>query len=175
MAKMVLDIYLLSLVVIITYIIVKIDPIKLVKGFIPSYTFYYRAADLRITQNNPSGAENTSNVTHGQDNFKKEIQDTKLYDSESCTNVSGYGFYNAFILKTENGTYDIENAQFFINENDSFNFIVSSFSKNAIPGLLSAGVYTYTITGGSGIFANKIGSVVFDVKQSGVRKVIVYI
>ena len=100
MAKMVLDIYLLFLIIFIIYIIVKIDPIKLVKRFIPSYTFYYRASDLRITQNNPNGAENTTNVTNGEDNFKKEIQDTKLYDSESFTNVSGYGFYNTFILKT---------------------------------------------------------------------------
>jgi hypothetical protein len=175
MAKMVLDIYLLFLIIFIIYIIVKIDPIKLVKRFIPSYTFYYRASDLRVTKNNPNGAENTTNVTNGEDNFKKEIQDTKLYDSESFTNVSGYGFYNTFILKTENGTYDVENAQFYINENDSFNFIVSSFSKNKTPGLLSPGLYTYTITGGSGIFANKIGSVEFDVKQSGVRKVSVYI
>ena len=176
MAKMFLDAYVLLMVVILTYIIVKIDPIKLVKSFIPSYTFYYRSSDLKITKNTASGVENTTNVSHGEDNFKKQIQDTKLYSDTSFKNVTGFGFYNAFILKTENGTYDIENAQFFINDKDSFNFIVSTFSKNnARDGILNPGVYTYTITGGSGIFADKLGTVVFDVNTNGVRKVNVYL
>ena len=175
MAKISIDMYLLTIAVIVSYIIIKIDPIKMIKNLFPSYTFYYRASDLRITKNNSSGSENTTNVTNGEDNFKKQIQDTKLYDSTSFTKVSGHGFYNNFILKTDNGTYDIEDAQFFINCNDSFNFTVASFSKNENPGYLKPGIYKFSINGGSGIFANSSGNIVFNVLSNGVRKVHVYL
>ena len=176
MAKISIDMYLLTIAVIVSYIVVKIDPIKMIKNLFPIYTFYYKKSDIRVTKNTPSGVEDTNNnSSNGESNFKKNISDVKLYSDPSLKNVAGFAFYSNFILKTDNGQYDIENAQYFINEFDSFNFIESTFSKNKEGGFLNPGMYTYTITGGSGKFANASGTIVFNVQNNGMRKVQVYL
>jgi hypothetical protein len=128
----------------------------LIKKLYPSYTFYYTEDDLNINK-----VSENSHITH-----------MNLYD-KSHQQVLGSGYFNVSTLKTQNGTYDIEHGIFFLDNNDSISFTITQFNKNIVGGLLNSGNHTFSITGGSGKFANSTGVVEFNVSGK-LREVKVY-